>query len=198
MRVRSLLLRMLVVITGPSGVGKTTIIELLLEMEPDLQYCKSVTTRERRSDEDEIYYRFMGEQEFLEGIRKGEFAEWSEVYGKYYGRLKRDLDGLMRSGHVLVGIDPQGAAKLQEQYPKGVFIFLLPRSEEALEAQLRGRKTDDEGSIRVRLDAALQEMHHADDFGYKVVNDRIEGTVREVQSILAVEGQRRESDQRRA
>ena len=182
-------MRMLVVITGPSGVGKTTIIKLLLEAEPDLQYCRSLTTRERRSDEDEIYYRFISEQEFLEGIRKGEFAEWSEVYGKYYGRLKRDLDNLMRNGHVLIGIDPQGAAKLQEQYPEGVFIFLLPRSEEALEAQLRGRKTDDESSIRVRLDAALQEMHHADDFGHKVVNDRIEETVRKVQSILKVSDQ---------
>jgi guanylate kinase len=188
---------MLVVITGPSGVGKTTIIKSLLKADPNLQYSISLTTRERRQDEvDEAHYHFVSEAEFLEGIRRGEFAEWSEVYGKYYGRRKRELDELMSRGHVLVGIDPQGAEKLQNLYPEGVFIFLLPKSEAALEAQLRGRKTDDEDSIKVRLDAALQEMQQADNFGYVVVNNRIDETVREVQSILRTEEHwRRSSDQ---
>ncbi len=187
---------MLVVITGPSGVGKTTIIKALLKADPNLQYSTSLTTRERRSGEvDGDDYRFVSEAEFCEGIQKAEFAEWSEVYGEYYGRLKKDLDDLMRRGHVLVGIDPQGAAKLRDKYPEGVFIFLLPRSAEALEAQLRSRKTDDEASIKVRLGAALQETRQADDFDYAVVNNIITQTVKKIQSILIAEERQNRSYQ---
>ena len=187
---------MLVVITGPSGVGKTTIIKALLEANPDLQYSTSLTTRARRSGEvDGGDYRFVSEEEFCKRIQKEELAEWSEVYGEYYGRSRKDLEEQMRSGHVLVGIDPHGAAKLRTKYPEGVFIFLLPRSTEALEAQLRNRKTDDEASIKVRLDAALQEMRQADDFDYTVVNDKIGETVKKIQSILIAEEYQSGADQ---
>ena len=179
---------MLVVITGPSGVGKTTIIESLLKSDPGLKYSTSLTSRQPRPDGmDGTDYRFISPEEFQEKIKNGEFAEWSKVYGKYYGRLKKDLEELMRSGDVLVGIDVQGAMKLRTKYPKGIFIFILPRSEAALEAQLRGRRADDEASIKIRLDAALQEMKQANDFDYAVVNDKIDKTVKEVQSILSVE-----------
>ena len=179
---------MLVVITGPSGVGKTTIIESLLKSGPGLKYSTSLTSRPPRPGEvDGIGYRFISLEEFQEKIKNDEFVEWSEVYGKYYGRLRKDLEELMNHGDVLVGIDVQGATKLQAKYPEGVFIFLLPRSEAALEAQLRGRKTDDEASIKTRLDAALQEMKQASDFGHIVVNDKIDETVKEVQSVLSME-----------
>ena len=179
---------MLVVITGPSGVGKTTIINQLLESDPCLKYSASLTSRQPRSGEvGGADYRFISPEEFQEKIKNDEFVEWSEVYGEYYGRLRKDLEELMRCGDALIGIDVQGAVKLQSKYPKGVFIFMLPRSEAALEAQLRGRKTEDEASIKTRLDAALQEMKQADDFDYVVVNDKIDKTVKEVQSILSVE-----------
>jgi guanylate kinase len=179
---------MLVVITGPSGVGKTTIIESLLKAEPSLRYSASLTTRQPRPGEvDGIDYRFVSNEEFREGVQGGKFAEWSEVYGEYYGRLKKDLDDLMYRGDVLVGIDVQGAVKLRRKYPEGVFIFLLPRSEAALEAQLRGRRTDDEASVKTRLCAALQEMKQADNFDYNVVNDRVSETVKRIQSILVAE-----------
>lgn len=93
----------------------------------------------------------------------------------------------MRCGDVLVGIDVQGASKLQSKYPEGVFIFLLPRSQKALELQLRGRKTDDEASVETRLDAALREMRQAESFDYEVVNYEIDKTVRKIKSILAAE-----------
>lgn len=182
---------MLVVITGPSGVGKTTIIKRLLKRDPLLKYSTSLTTRQKRSNEvDGIDYIFVGEAEFRRAIADGKFAEWSEVYGRYYGRLGKDLSDLMRSSDALIGIDVQGATKLQEKYPEGVFVFLLPKSKAALEAQLRGRNTDDEASVKKRLDAALQEMKQADDFDYKVVNRKINDTVKKVQSILTDERRR--------
>ncbi len=179
---------MLIVITGPSGVGKTTIIESLLKSDPNLKYSVSLTTRQPRSGEvNGVDYFFVSDEEFQKAIANGEFAEWSEVYGKYYGRLEKDLEEQMRCGDVLVGIDVQGALKLRSKYPEGVFIFLLPRSQKALEAQLRGRKTDDEASVKTRLDAALQEMRQAERFDNKVVNYKIDETVRKIKSILTAE-----------
>ena len=176
---------MLVVITGPSGVGKTTIIKSLLKADPGLKYSTSLTSRQPRPNEaDGDDYRFIGVEEFQEKIKNGEFVEWSEVYGKYYGRLRSDLEELLSNGDVLVGIDVQGAVKLLNEYPEGIFIFMLPPSKAALEERLRGRKTDDETSIKTRLDAALKEMEQADDFQYKVINDRIDETVKEIQSCI--------------
>ena len=185
---------MLLVITGPSGVGKTTIIKLLLDADSRLKYSTSLTTRKKRSDEvDGIDYFFVSEADFQKAIAEGKFVEWSEVYGKYYGRLEKDLDELMRSSDAVIGIDVQGALKLKDRYPEGAFIFMLPKSKAALEAQLRGRKTDDDASVKKRLDAAMQEMKYADDFNYKVVNREISETVKEVQSILTVERRRSRS-----
>ena len=179
---------MLIVITGPSGVGKTTIIESLLESDPNLTYSVSLTTRQPRPGEvNGADYVFVSDEEFQKAIANGEFAEWSEVYGRYYGRLEKDLEEQMRCGDVLVGIDVQGALKLRSKYPEGVFIFLLPRSQKALEAQLRGRRTDDEASVKTRLDAALREIRQAESFDYKVVNCEIGETVRKIKSILTAE-----------
>lgn len=179
---------MLVVITGPSGVGKTTIIKSLLKSDPDLKYSASLTSRPPRPGEVEgTDHRFVSPEEFQEKIKNDEFVEWSEVYGEYYGRVRKDLEELMKRGDVLVGIDVQGAMKLRAKYPEGVFIFLWPKSEAALEAQLRGRKTDDEASIKTRLDAAPREMKQASDFDHIVVNDKVDKTVKEVQSVLSME-----------
>lgn len=179
---------MLIVITGPSGVGKTTIIKSLLKADPEIKYSTSLTSRQPRPDEVAgVDYSFISLEEFQAKIKNDEFVEWSEVYGKYYGRLKKDLEGQMSSGDVVLGIDVQGAKKIQAKYPEGIFIFMLPRSESALEAQLRGRKTDDEAAIKTRLNAALQEIKQADDFEHVVVNDKIDETVKEVRSILRIE-----------
>ena len=179
---------MLAVITGPSGVGKTTIIKSLLNADSGLKYSTSLTSRHPRPDEvDGVDYCFIAVEEFQQKIKNGEFVEWSEVYGRYYGRLRSDLEELMRHSDVLIGIDVQGAAKLQNEYPDGVFIFMLPPSEAVLESRLRGRKTDHEASIKTRLDAALREMEQSDDFDYKVVNEKVDETVKEVQSILRAE-----------
>jgi guanylate kinase len=189
---------MLVVITGPSGVGKTTIIGSLLKADPHLRYSTSLTTRQPRPGEvDGIDYCFVSDEEFRKAIAEEKFAEWSEVYGEYYGRLRKELEDLMRHGDVLVGIDPQGAMKLQDKYPEGVFIFLVPRSEVTLETQLRNRETDDEFSIETRLHAAFKEMRQADNFDYIVVNDEISEAVGKVQSILIIEKENTETRRHR-
>ncbi len=179
---------MLIIITGPSGVGKTTIIRSLIKADPKLKYSVSLTTREPRPREiDGVDYHFVSESEFKEKIKNDEFAEWSEVYGKYYGRLKKDLEEVSRENDVLVGIDVQGAEKLKAKYPDGVSIFILPKSESALESQLRGRGTESEESLKTRLNMAIQETKKADIFDYKVVNDKVYETVKKIQCIIIAE-----------
>lgn len=179
---------MLIIITGPSGVGKTTIIRSLIKADPKLKYSVSLTTRDPRPHEiDGVDYHFISVDEFKEKIKNNEFAEWSEVYGKYYGRLKKDLEEISRENDVLVGIDVQGAEKLKSKYPDGVSIFILPRSESALESQLRGRGTESEESLKIRLNTAIQEIKKADIFDYKVVNDKVYEAVRKIQCIIIAE-----------
>ncbi len=179
---------MLIIITGPSGVGKTTIIRSLLKSDPKLKYSVSLTTREPRPREvNGVDYHFVSIEEFKEKIRNDEFAEWSEVYGKYYGRLKKDLEEISRESDVLVGIDVQGAEKLKEKYPECVSIFILPKSESALESQLRGRRTESEESLKTRLSTAIQEMEKADIFDYKVINDKVFEAVKKIQCIITAE-----------
>lgn len=177
---------MLIVITGPSGVGKTTIINSLLKQDPNLKYSVSMTTRQpRHNEKNGVDYHFVSEDEFKARIEKNEFIEWSEVYGKYYGRLKKDLEDT--TSDTLIGIDVQGALKLKRIYPQAVFIFILPKSEKALEMQLRGRRTEDESSLRVRLDNAINEIKRADEFDYKVVNDEVNDTVKKIMCIIIAE-----------
>jgi guanylate kinase len=182
---------MLIVITGPSGVGKTTVIKSLLKSDHNFIYSTSLTTRNPRPGEiDGVDYRFVNREDFCRWIKEGKFAEWSEVYGEYYGRLREDLENLTSHKDVLVGIDVQGAKKLLDIYPEAVFIFLLPKSEEALESQLRGRKTENEEDIKKRLKSALKEIDQADYFDYKVLNNRIDKTVKEVRYIIELEKNR--------
>lgn len=177
---------MLIVITGPSGVGKTTIIKSLLRLNPNFKYSVSLTTRQPRHNEKHgIDYHFISEEEFKDKIAKDEFAEWSEVYGKYYGRLKKDLDD--SASDVVVGIDVQGALKLKKTHPQGIFIFILPKSEKALEMQLRGRGTENESSLKTRLDSAIHELNKADEFDYKVVNDEVNEAVKKIMCIIVAE-----------
>jgi len=179
---------MLIIITGPSGVGKTTIIKTLMKADPSLKYSVSMTTRKPRHNEKHgMDYYFVSVEDFKRMIEKNELAEWSEVYGEYYGRSKKELDELSKNYDTLVGIDIQGAMKLQKTYPHGIFIFILPKSEEALETQLRGRRTDEESSIETRLNAAIDEIKKADNFDHKVVNDVVEETAEKIKSIIIAE-----------
>jgi guanylate kinase len=179
----------IVVITAPSGTGKTTVIRELIERESRLRYSVSATTRPRRSAE--VHgsdYFFFSEQEFDEKLEKELFAEWAEVHGYRYGTLKAQIEEILeQGGHVMMDVDVQGARHLREIYPGGLFIYLMPPSMKELKARLSRRGTEDEASFEQRLNDAVAEIESLAAFDYLVVNDELEDTVNEITGIIRSE-----------
>jgi guanylate kinase len=164
------------VITGPSGVGKGTLIRTLLERIPALELSVSATTRRPRPGEMQgVAYHFLSEEEFEQRVRAGEFVEHARYSGSRYGTLRSELEGRIAGGHpVVLEIELQGARQVREAMPEAVQIFIAPPSEEALRARLVGRGTDDPEQVEARLAAARDELAARDEFGHVVVNDRLE------------------------
>jgi guanylate kinase len=178
-----------VVISGPSGVGKSSFVSGLLRAPLDLVYSVSATTRPRRAHEAEGRdYWFLTREEFRRRVDAGEFVEWAEVHGELYGTLRTEIDAALRAGkNVLLDIDVQGGRAVRRGYPDGVLIFVLPPSMESLEARLRGRGTDSEERIRLRLENARREIALVQEYDYAVVNDDLAVAQRQIQSIIASE-----------
>jgi len=179
----------LVVISGPSGVGKTTVLRRVVQCaEVPLVRSVSATTRPPRPGEvDGVDYHFLSGEEFERRRREGEFLECFEVFGRgyWYGTLNKEVDSGLAAGEwVVLEIDVQGALAVIERYPEAITIFVCPASLEQLESRLRGRGTETEPAIRLRLDRARREMALADRYGYRVVNDDLERAVREICDIL--------------
>ena len=184
-----------IVISGPSGVGKTVICRRVLEADPLTAYSVSVTTRPPRGVEKDLeHYEFVTESEFDELVGSDALAEWAVVHGHRYGTRRSVINGLTRSGlDVVMDVDVQGGMSIRRAFPGSLLIFVLPPSEVALEQRLRGRATDDESVIRVRLKNAIAEQEWADRYDHSVVNDDLDRAVLEVMSI--VESERRTRDQ---
>jgi guanylate kinase len=184
--------RFVVVLSGPSGAGKSSFVSDLLERPLDLVYSVSATTRPRRPHEEEGRdYFFLSQEEFRRRVKAGEFAEWAEVHGELYGTLKGQIDAALRSGrNVLLDIDVQGGQEVRRHYPDGVFIFVLPPSMESLERRLRGRGTDSEDRIRLRLENARREMESMGEYDYAVVNRDLAAAQEQVASIIVAETRR--------
>jgi len=176
----------LFVISGPSGVGKSTIITYLLKKIPHIRYSVSYTTRPpRRGEVDGIDYNFISETEFKEMIRKGEFIEWEEVYGNLYGTSYRFIYEVMKQGEdVIMDIDPKGARNIKEKIDHSHLIFILPPSVEELFKRLKGRKTDSDETVDRRMKQAFQELRESRWYDYVVVNDDIDSAIRAVESII--------------
>jgi guanylate kinase len=185
---------LLIVISGPSGVGKDTVTRRLFELAPDLKYSVSYTTRPRRSGEvDGQSYSFVSEDEFQRLVDAGEFLEWAQVHDHRYGTSKRRVQAALDTGHdVLLKIDVQGAMRVRQQVPEGVFIFMTPPSIEALIERLMGRNTEDPASLERRQRDALQELGLAREYRYIVCNREVDRTAREVLDIIALEHTERE------
>jgi guanylate kinase len=181
-----------VVLSGPSGAGKSSFVSDLLGRPLDLVYSVSATTRARRPHEEEGRdYFFLSRNEFRRRVAAGEFVEWAEVHGELYGTLKGQIDAALGAGkNVLLDIDVQGGREVRRHCPDGVFIFVLPPSMESLEARLRGRGTDSEERIRIRLENARRELELVREYDYAVVNDDLATAQRQVASIIVSESLR--------
>lgn len=180
------------IISSPSGGGKTTIMRLLLERRSDVGYSVSATTRPPRNDEVHSRdYFFVTKPEFVEMRERGEFAESAEVHGNWYGTLRSQVDlVLSQEKHVIMDIDVQGASQFRAAYPDSVMVFLLPPSAEALMQRLTGRRTETGDGFRTRVRAAREELRAAVSYQYAVVNDDLESAYRTVSSIVDAEAVR--------
>jgi len=179
---------LLIVISGPSGAGKGTICRALLERK-DLWLSVSATTREPRNGEVEgINYFFMSKEEFLDKINKDDFFEYAEVYGSYYGTPKwKALEAIYSGKDVVLEIDIQGALKVKQKYPEGVFIFILPPSMEELKQRIINRGTETEESLLRRFKSAYNEINYISKYNYAVVNDTVDDAVDKIEAILTAE-----------
>ena len=179
---------LLVVVSGPSGAGKGTICQALLEKTP-LAYSVSATTRKPRAGEvDGESYYFLSVEAFEKMIEKDELLEWAKVYDNYYGTpLKKVEEKLAAGEDILLEIDTQGAMKVREKFPEGVYIFILPPSLAELERRIRGRDTETEDVLQKRLAAAIDEIEAGKCYKYVVTNDEVDGAVDSVCAILEAE-----------
>jgi guanylate kinase len=178
-----------IILSAPSGGGKTTIARELLRQRSDVGYSISCTTRLPRPGEtDGKDYHFLTREEFLRRRAAGDFAESAEVHGNLYGTLRSEIARVLSQGHhVIMDIDVQGARQLRVVYPDAVTVFVLPPSGEVLLERLRTRKTESPEQLVARLHSALRELSAVDEYEYVVVNDKLELSVQRVGAILDAE-----------
>ncbi len=177
----------LFIVAAPSGAGKTTLVRLLLEKDAGIRVSISSTTRAPRLGEsDGREYNFVDVQSFLEMVSRGEFLEWAEVHGNYYGTSKRWIETEMAAGRdVLLEIDWQGAQQVRKVFPEAIGVFILPPSLEELKSRLSGRGTDSAEVIARRIAAARDEMRHVDEFDYVIINDDLQQALGNLRSIVS-------------
>lgn len=181
---------LLVVLSGPSGVGKGTVRKALFEMEGhDLEYSVSMTTRKPRKGEiDGEDYYFVSKEEFLRRIEEGTLLEWAEFVGNYYGTpLDKVEEKLALGKEVVLEIEVNGALQVREKMPEAVFIFLAPPTKEALYDRLSVRGTESDNIIKERVDKATREFPLAHKYDYIVVNDTVENAADKIFAIIRAE-----------
>jgi guanylate kinase len=184
---------LLFVVSAPSGAGKTTVVDRLVQVSPRLAKSRSYTSRPRRPGEAEgVDYNFISRQRFEEMIARGDFLEWADVFGNLYGTSRLDTDRILAAGMDLVlVIDVQGARIVRKRIGDSVGTFVLPPSFQVLEQRLRDRCQDSEPEIARRLATARKEIAAVDEYDYVVVNDDFDRCVGELTAIVAAERARR-------
>lgn len=177
----------MLMVVAPSGAGKSSLVKALLENDPAIQLSISCTTRSPRpGEENGREYNFLSKEEFLKRKDAGDFLEWAEVHGNYYGTSKSWIEAQMQEGKdVLLEIDWQGARQIQKIVPDSIWIFILPPSIQSLEDRLRKRGQDDEATILKRVAAAREELAHVGEANYLVINDLFEAALFELRQIIS-------------
>lgn len=176
----------LVVVSGPAGVGKDTVVAKLLEIHDCFSLSVSATTRAPRGTEQHgINYYYFSQEEFLSKIENNEFIEYAKYGANYYGTLRSDVEERIRNGKtVILVIEVKGAANIKKIYPDSLSIFVMPPSEEILESRLRGRQTECEADIQKRLAIAQNEMQERVNYDFIIVNDELEKAVGDAYEII--------------
>ncbi|TMD12246.1 MAG: guanylate kinase [Chloroflexi bacterium] len=184
---------LLIVISGPSGVGKDTVLRRLFELAPHLEYSVSYTTRPPRPDEiDGRSYTFVTEPEFLSLIAQREFLEWARVYDHYYGTSRRRVEEALRRGDdIILKIDVQGAGFVRRRKPDALSIFITPPSTEELLSRLTGRNTESAQALELRQREALVELGLAKEYEHVVCNRDVDQCAREILELIGQEHVRR-------
>lgn len=179
----------LIIFSGPSGSGKDTVLNKLVEKRADTKVSVSMTTRAKRDGEiDGTHYYFVTREYFEKKILAKSVLEFAEYTGNLYGTPKEPVDEMLREGKAaILKIEVQGAEKIRKLYPDVVSIFLMPPSMRVLEERLRGRKTDDEEAINHRLVVAREEMRRAPEYDYIVINNSVDEAVEQIEKIIDAE-----------
>ena len=191
---------LLFVVSAPSGTGKTTIVERLVQVVPRLRLSRSYTSRMARAGEqDGVDYNFISRERFESMIAESAFLEWADVFGNYYGTGAADTEQFLAAGEdVVLVIDVQGARQVRGRGIETVGVFVLPPSASVLESRLRGRSKDTEEQIRRRLEVARTEVGEFAQYEYVVVNDEIDGAVNRMRAIVMAERARMRAMRREA
>jgi guanylate kinase len=176
----------LLIVSAPSGAGKTTLVKALLQQYPDIVVSVSHTTRSPRAGEQNgVHYHFITREDFAAMVERGEFVEHAEVFGNFYGTSKTQLErSLSEDRDVLLEIDYQGAEQIRARLPEARSVFILPPSREVLLERLRNRGSDSPAAIATRTAAAVQEMAHHHEFDYLIVNNVFETAVAELIAVF--------------
>jgi guanylate kinase len=175
----------LIILSGPSGVGKGTIVNKLLSARPNISLSVSCTTRAPREGErDGVNYFFLSKEQFKKMLDEGGFLEYSNHFENYYGTPKFFVEEKLKTGDVILEIEPDGALNAKAVYPQAILIMIAPPSREELVARLRGRGTEDESVIAKRLARADYELSKSDKYDYVVVNDNLDDAVNKILQIL--------------
>ncbi|AOZ94575.1 guanylate kinase [Paenibacillus crassostreae] len=180
---------LLIVLSGPSGVGKGTVCNALRGKMDNLVYSVSATTRNPRvGEEDGVNYFFKSRDQFTDMIEHDQLLEYAEYVGNYYGTPRDFVEQTLLSGKdIILEIEVQGALKVKEKFPEGIFIFLLPPSLDELEGRIRGRGTESQATIEHRLSVAVDEIGLMEHYDYAVVNDQIDQACKRIESIVIAE-----------
>lgn len=183
---------LLFIVSAPSGAGKTTLAERLVEQIPNLKLSRSYTSRRAREGEtDGVDYNFVSRERFEAMAAAGEFLEWADVFGNLYGTSLADTERLLERGHdVVLVIDVQGARKVRRRGVETTAIFVMPPSLEVLDRRLRGRSKDSGAEIHRRLEVARQEVASYEEYDFVVINDELPAAVDRLRSIVAAERSR--------